>query len=659
MRLDPPVVPWDEPLDPAIFRAPAEFVDAANDERLIPMLRGAAKTRNPVLILAWAATEFFRAERLRPSDAERADATAALATALADLAVTGREAYRRFRGGVSTLSLEGTTRLRIEAQVGPPRATDAEIAAAITKALDRAFAVAWALRGPVELRATLRGRLGWCAVSGEDDTPHRPVNMPAPPYEQYEVTVTVPVPERAPLGFATRFFVACAVDGPRDPEPVAARRPPTDQIPDIPADHDVLLFLHGHSSGAEEALDIVPHLLEQGLRRGRRYAVIAFDLPNNGYSETFDHTRIAPASATTFPFLPTDNTPIATPILDFIENFVVAFVDSVDNAAIVNGRAPIKDRIAAVFGGSLGGNLGLRLGRRAGAPPWLRRAIVSWSPASVWTAMVKNNPNREGPRVARDNMNEPESATSRWTYFNEVYDRGDPLPGVIKRQTVYWYRRGFPTTELHLAVSRLARREIYNAFYRQWHWRVACEQLIYSHVENEVYGDASTPVRYTKNRTPMLLAAGWMDNSSGTMIYDATRKLGQLMTRTPGRLLLVRDTGHSIHIERPQWFGGQILDFVGAKWMEIRCVVLKAGRIDRVGGFDHSGGAPFTMSVQECIARIAGGDQFYAVASNGDVAAVVVAQMQGAPGPLGTTQWFIKTEADDALTNNLLSLPSC
>ena len=188
---------------------------------------------------------------------------------------------------------------------------------------------------------------------------------------------------------------------------------------------------------------------------------------------------------------------------------------------------------------------------------------------------------------------------------------------------------------------------------------MACEQLIYSHIENEVYGDGSTPVRYTKNTVPTLLAAGWMDNASGTMIYDATETLGRAMTRTPGRLLLVRDTGHSIHIERPQWFAGEILDFVGAKWLEIRCRVLKAGRIDRVGGFDHTEGASFNISLQECIAKISDGDQYYVVASNGDVAAVVVAQMQGAPGPLGTTQYFIKTEADDAVTNNLLSLPSC
>jgi hypothetical protein len=41
------------------------------------------------------------------------------------------------------------------------------------------------------------------------------------------------------------------------------------------------------------------------------------------------------------------------------------------------------------------------------------------------------------------------------------------------------------------------------------------------------------------------------------------------------------------------------------------------------------------------------------------MAAVVFAQMQRGPGPTGTTQYFIKTEADAAVTNNLLSLPSC
>ena len=163
-------------------------------------------------------------------------------------------------------------------------------------------------------------------------------------------------------------------------------------MPFIPDYYSVVLFLHGHSSGAEEALDFIPHLLQEGLKQGKRYAAISFDLPNNGYSETFDHTRIAASTATNFPFLPSDNTPITTPILDFIENFVVAFVDAVEGVLIRNGVPRIKHRIAAVIGGSLGGNLGLRLGRRNPMPAWLNQSIVSWSPASVWKAMVKHDP---------------------------------------------------------------------------------------------------------------------------------------------------------------------------------------------------------------------------------------------------------------------------
>ncbi|CAN5621872.1 hypothetical protein BH23GEM9_BH23GEM9_26820 [soil metagenome] len=655
MRIDPPVTPWDEPPSPLVFRAPVEFVDADNEDRLIPILRAAAKTRNPITILAWSATEFVKANRAVTADTKRAAAD--LGTALADLAVTGRESYRAFQLGLNIVAVEGATRQRVEARVPAPAPTDEEIGRAMEQALDRAYDVAWALRGPLSIQVELRPRLGWIAVSSEDDTAHRPVNMPAPPFEQYEVDVTARLAGGNRIVLSTRYFVACAEPVPSAPVSRSPRTAPNDPIPNIPSDHEVLLFIHGHSSGAEEALDIIPHLIEQGLP-DRKYAVISFDLPNNGYSQTFDHTRVALPNATTFPLWPSDNDPIAVPLLDFIEDFVVAFVDDVERVAILNGRPGIQNRIAAVFGGSLGGNLTLRLGRRRNAPPWLKRAFVAWSPASVWKAMVKHNPYREGPRYARDMFNEPETDDSRARYFNEVYER-DPAPIVLKRQSAYWYRKGFPTTELRIAMSRLARREIYNEFYRIWHWRVACEQLTYSHAENEVYGDSSTPVRYTLNRVRTLLVAGAVDNYTGTGIYNATRTVGKAMTKTPGRLLLLRDTGHSIHTERPQYFATEIVKFLAAKVMEIRCVVRVAGRIERVGGFDHTQGQPFNMSQQECIAAITRGDDYFVVGPAGDVAAVIVGQIQGAPGPGGTTRYFIKTEADGLEPNNLASLPQC
>lgn len=562
MRVDPPVTPWEEErCEPALFTygAPQEFVDVANESRLIRELRGRAGFRDPTLILAHAAAEFFKAQRAGTPN-ERQVATD-LGTAIADLAVTGRQAYGRFKSGISMLKLEGTLRLRLDAQVLPVRPSDAEIGSAMNQALDRAYNVAWALRGPVARRAELRPGLWWIAVSAEDDPPHRPVNMPAPPFEQYEVQVTTPVAS-GQIALWTRFFVACAGDVPGETAPFAARRAPDDPVPVIPGGHQVVLFLHGHQSGAEEALDLIPHLLRQGLIQGKKYAVISFDLPNNGYSETFDHTCVAEANATDFPTLSKPDAPITTPILDFIENFVVAFVDAVEDQAIRNGTPRIKHRIAAVIGGSLGGSLGLRLGRRRGTL-WLRN-IVSWSPASVWKAKVRFDPGRDASRDTWVSFQEPEIESSRRHYFFRVYEetRDFWFVKITGPQPTFWYGTSFPYAERYMQFSRVVRREVYNPFYRQWHWRVACEQLIYSHAENEVFDDSSTAARYSLNTVRTLLAAGEEDDHEHVRIYDGTKKLGELMTGTPGRLLLLRKTGHSIHIERPQYFASEIAKFL-------------------------------------------------------------------------------------------------
>ena len=570
MQIDPPVTPGPEPARPAMEALPAppaELVDIPNEYRLIAGLRGRAAARDrstglpdPTVWLAHAAVEFVKAGRM--VGAPR-DTVTRLGTAIADLTVTGRQTYDQFRKGISPLLLEQRVRERLDAQSLMPRATDAEIKTAMDQALDRAYAVAWALRGSVAQRDALRPGLGWIAVSGEDDMPHRPVNIPAPQFEQYEVSVRTPVPAGGSIDLATRFFVACAHPRASAGDPMPAppvRRVPADPISYIPPDHHVLLFLHGHGSGAEEATDIIPHLLEQGRQRGRKYAVVCFDLPNNGYSETFDHQRIAAASATTFPFLPTDNTPLATPILDFLEDFVVAFVDALENDAIQHGTPRIKHRIAGVFGGSLGGNLGLRLGRRSPMPAWMP-SIVAWSPASVWKAKVKHDPGREGSRVSRDNFTKEQNElpNSRANYFNLVYDKDQVI---VEPQPNYWYGKSFTDAPAHITRSRWSRREIYNPSYRLWHWRVACEQLIYSHAENVVFGDSSTPIRYTLNTARTLLAAGAEDNASFVRIYSGTEKIGNAMTGTPGRLLLVNNTGHSIHVERPLFFASQIAAFL-------------------------------------------------------------------------------------------------
>lgn len=130
--------------------------------------------------------------------------------ALADLAVTGREAYNALR-------LRQPTDAQISAAVHSfvPSAAGVQLTGAITAAQTRAYKVAWALRNP-DPEAAFKLRkdpsLGWIAVSGEDDAPARPVNVPSgipiylgpngkpvqvSAYPQYEIPVTM-CPTKSP-----------------------------------------------------------------------------------------------------------------------------------------------------------------------------------------------------------------------------------------------------------------------------------------------------------------------------------------------------------------------------------------------------------------------------------------------------------------------------
>ena len=587
-----------------------EYAGAVPEFRLIPELRAAAQRQNAYNILSSAAVAFHRAQH--PSGGSSPQADVALGNALADLAVTGRKAYAHLRSAPLDESVLRQDVAAVLAHRGI-QATPADVAAALKPALDRAFEVAWALRGPPAWRQSSRDALGWIAVSGEDDKPHRPVNVPTPwvkenvvPYEQYEIAVTV-----KGISLQTRFFIASPPGvNPATTGPASPRELPPDPVPVIPAGDRVLLFLHGHSSGAEEALAIIPKLHAAGLAKATSLSIISFDLPNNGYSESFDHTRIAPSSATTYPGGLFDHGPVTTPVLDFVEDFVVAFVDALDAVA------PFKDRIAGVFGGSLGGNLGLRLGRRdLTNSPWLNAGIVSWDAASVWAPMIQDEIKRHAPGHCRTRWEAPETKISRADYFYEVYEAPALQISflvtitILGTQPQMWYREGWEQCKtLHIEGSRIARREIYDANYRQWHWRLAGEQLIYSHIDHVDHEDANSPLRYTLNMVPQLLVAGAMDNYQGSNIYDATRQLAGRMTLTPGRSLFLLDTGHSVHAERPTLLAKEIVDFLLAppSSMQITCIhrATAHSRISAVGGINRTLNIPFSMSADECILSI-------------------------------------------------------
>ena len=649
-------------------RVVSQFVEQAYEFRLIPALRHAAQLADPLDILKLAGEAYYRAENphyradhpLAPPEHEE---NLAFGNALADLAVTGRRAYKSFHDAPPD---EAGLISKIAAQLGPSvLAVDLHDVARRT--LDRAYAVAWALRGPVAVRTALREPLGWIAVSGEDDKPHRPVNVAVPtlagsgPLEQFEIPVTVAAAGvRNEKTIRTRFLIASAVD---DPAPAAiapsTRELPPDPVPKIPAGHQVILFLHGHSSGAEEALAIIPHILKAGLDQGTKYSVVSIDLPNNGYSESFDHTSVALANTTTYPAGIFDQqTPIHTPMLDFVEDFVVAFVDALELLT------PVKARFAGVIGGSLGGNLGLRLGRRPLADnPWLGAAIVSWSAASVWAPMVENELLRQGPEGSGKGATEPEKEDSRpdddsrCRYFAAVFDQHVAPVVMPHTQPYLWYRDDWePCKEYHIQSSRIARQEIYNADFRQWHWRLAGEQLVYSHVDRIDHHDPTSRPRFEANTVPQFLVAGRRDDAPGAHIYRHSQELADLMVATPGRSLFMNDTGHSIHFERPIFLGAEIAKFLKSppSSMQITCIRRErfhSGRIQVLGGVTLPSGFPFQMTEEECIRAIQAGGDFFVAGADGTRAAVVVQA-----GPSST---FVITTRDGSRADNLLSLPEC
>jgi pimeloyl-ACP methyl ester carboxylesterase len=329
----------------------------------------------------------------------------------------------------------------------------------------------------------------------------------------------------------------------------------------VPAGDRVILFIHGHSSSADEVQTIAAPLLTAGQALGKRYAIISFDMPSNGYSTMVAHDAVAAEPTFTIPDPPASG-PIITPLLDFIEDFIVAFVDAVD------AITPIKTRFAGIMGGSLGGNMGLRLGRRAPAPSWIASGIVSWDPGSVWSAMV--DPIKCASVVSsrsswQDTAETPDPADpKRASYFHAVFDTVT-VPLVLPTQPQMWYRDTPPWTPCkanHIQESLLSRWEMYNPIFRAWHWRAAGEQLLFSHVDRVVHNDPTTPLRCTLNTARQLLAAGAADNYPFSNIYDATRSMAALMTATPGQTLFLNDTGHSIHAERPVFFAGQIASFL-------------------------------------------------------------------------------------------------
>jgi pimeloyl-ACP methyl ester carboxylesterase len=537
---------YDAPPSSGIAGAPGSTL-GANEGRVRRELRDVARRKDAGHALCLAAQRFTTdrpGSATEPSDAAWGDA-------FADLAVTGKAAFASF---VQLHPAEDSLR--------PRAGCRGASAAALTRALDRAYQVAGALRGPHA--APERQRLGWIAVSGEDDQPYLPVNVPSTPAPQFLTRVEL---ERPHIAIHTRYAIAHArppvflrpavplVDGGR-------RRVAADLLPALAPDARVLLFIHGMDSRVEESEDLAAAL---AARHDQNWTVITVDLPASGYADNLDHTRISPLSAVACH---------STPLLDFLEDYVVAFVDQLD--AELHGQ--LAPRLRAVIGGSLGGNLAMRLGRRAGVP-WLA-ATVAWSPASIWPSYVNR----------RDAL--ASGCDTRWNPINDKavhqsldWAGGDPQfavpaggdePAPRRRELFYggfdwspvyglggppqaqcWYSDHYRCKQTMIRAARLDRQETYDAHHRTWHWRLAGEQLAFSH--QQLAPGTSIPL-YLHNDQPMLLLGGHDDTCA--KLGEWTREVAAKMTNTPGYARFLNATGHSLDNEQPEYVARQIAEFL-------------------------------------------------------------------------------------------------
>jgi pimeloyl-ACP methyl ester carboxylesterase len=363
---------------------------------------------------------------------------------------------------------------------------------------------------------------------------------------------------------------------------------PPEPPPKIPDGNEIILYLHGGpGSRLEEAGDLVPQLHAEGLKKGKKYTVIAFDQPSQGYSSMIDAVEVVP---------PHDKVGNQYPLVQFSEDFIVHFVDALDKIA------PIKHRNIYIIGGSTGGALTLRMGHRQES--WIKK-IVAWNPASVWETYADDHDlERKAAKgralyvgFERSKDHEDTSvikfgADDRKDFFNDVF--GAPVDNAlvkIQPNPEEWYRgnRGdykgntppphkpfaqiWPCKWDYIGAARLEMQEVYNPAYRSWHWRLGTEMLLFSFFNDSWVGPAKTGSQknavYLDIRKPTLLAASEDDDWSegGLPIenrWTQTQKMAQLMTNTPGYTLYLPDTGHSIHNERPIWFAEQIVEFLSA-----------------------------------------------------------------------------------------------
>jgi triacylglycerol esterase/lipase EstA (alpha/beta hydrolase family) len=557
-----------------------------NDGRLTDFLRALTRTADPRLILANAVSLWLGGgstalpwEGGTITNPPQTPPDRGLATAVAQLAVTGRKAFDAFASWTPHGSPQDADLAAEYASKFPASAfTPAQIQDAATHILDAAYTGLWAIRSNDPGWRAQRLAMPWIAVSGFDDTPHRPVNVPTAPYPQYDLSFTVNG-AAGPVNVTTRYMIASAGawagrskpgstsftnpnpkvlgDPPGTPPAGSALRTLPQDTPAVPDGDKIIIYIHGGGSKAEEAVDMANWFIIEGKQAGEKYTVISFDLPNSAYGSTCEVTDV---TGTPYDYNQTN-------VLGFILQYIIAFIEQLD-AAIGN----VKDRIVAVMGGSLGGNTSLLLtGLYDQNHPYLR-TIVSWSvtataPAKylgfISAAALADFLNSMQAAATQPEL--PGDHTTQAQYLQDMYTKplsDNPLL-YIPPQPVTWYRGGYrpkgdqdwqPCKDMSIAQSRFDRYEIYSPFVRRWITALDLEQISFSFQDDK-------PAPQPDAR--LMLVAGDNDNYFPNAIYNSTIEVTRAIRQSAhGKAEFWLDTGHSIHSERPHLFVKEILYFL-------------------------------------------------------------------------------------------------
>ena len=485
--------------------------------------------------------------------------------------------------------------------------TIAEIQTAVGLVLDRAYTVAWFLRG-----ASARGNLQWIAVSAEDDFPHRPVNVPATKYPQFDAYLAVlpTISATKAIVLKTRYTIATATvpvppplmfGSANPPVPVPRVLPPLIN-PALPPTGGIILYIHGSDSRLEEAELVMPPLVGTPAAP-TGFSVISVDLPGSGYVTPIDPDEVG-ALTPDFPAIGNPGFIYDVVLMPFLERFIIEFLNA--GSAELGQTGMVQGRLVAVMGGSLGGNMALRLGRH----PSLFPNVIAYSAGSVWDSFfgvlislnaricdVPYQAQKIGPQggslaaalgpAGIESFVEP---NARAQFFNQAFDQ-QLLPVVNPHtQPDQWYRDGWPCKSDFINGARLDRWETYNPAARRWHWRISLEELIFSWVRP--FGGPSpaglagayvgTPA-YQEIKSRLLLGAGKADNYEGASIFSNTTNLANQMVGNNGDTFFFDQTGHSIHAERPVALANKILAFLPAPAVAAPSVVVGLASVTRYG----------------------------------------------------------------------------